>query len=94
METLGNDCLIGQYVTIVDHEAHNIIPEQRQYLGPVGNVTIGRNVWFDNNVTILKNSIIGDNSVVGANSVVTKDVPENSIAAGIPCKVIKTRGNS
>lgn len=43
------------------------------------------------NVTVLKGVSIGANSVVGANSLVTKDIPNNVIAAGIPAKVIKNR---
>jgi acetyltransferase-like isoleucine patch superfamily enzyme len=41
------------------------------------------------NVTILKGVIIGKNSIIGANSLVTKDIPDNCIAAGNPCIVIK-----
>ena len=52
-------------------------------------IKVGNNVWFGGNVTVLPGVEIGDNSVIGAGSVVTKDIPENSIAVGNPCKVIK-----
>ena len=50
---------------------------------------IGDNVWVGDNVTILPNVHIGNGCVVGSNSVVTKDIPDNCIAVGIPAKVIK-----
>jgi len=53
-------------------------------------VKIGSNVWIGSNVTILPSVEIGDGAVVGAGSVVTKNVPEYSIVAGNPAKVIKT----
>ena len=52
-------------------------------------VTIGKNVWIGSGSIILPGVSIGDNSIIGAGSVVNKDIPENSIAVGNPCKVIK-----
>jgi acetyltransferase-like isoleucine patch superfamily enzyme len=54
-------------------------------------IVIGNNVWLGMNVVVTPGVQIGDNVIVGANSVVTKDIPSNSIACGIPCKVIKTK---
>lgn len=45
---------------------------------------------FGRHVLVLKGVTIGDNSFIGAGSIVTRDIPANSIAAGIPCKVITT----
>lgn len=56
-----------------------------------GNIFIGDDVWIGANVTILKGVTIGNGAVVGAASVVTKDVPEYSVVAGNPCKLIKYR---
>ena len=50
---------------------------------------VGDNVWFGGNVVVLAGVTIGNNSVIGAGSVVTKDIPDNVIAAGNPCKVIR-----
>ena len=52
-------------------------------------VTIGDNVWIGGNTVILPGVHIGDNVVIGGGSVVTKDIPDWSIAAGNPCKVIR-----
>ena len=52
-------------------------------------IRVGNDVWFGGNVVVLPGVKIGNNVVIGAGSVVTKDIPENSIAVGNPCKVIK-----
>ena len=53
-------------------------------------IVVGDNVWFGAGVSVLPGVIVGDNCVIGAGSVVTKDIPANSVAAGNPCKVIRT----
>jgi acetyltransferase-like isoleucine patch superfamily enzyme len=55
-----------------------------------GRIIIGNNVFIGNNVMFLPNVIIGDNVVIGAGSVVTRNIPPNSVAAGVPCKVIRS----
>ena len=52
-------------------------------------IKIGKNVWIGSNAAVLPGVTIGDNAVIGAGAVVTKDVPANRIAAGVPAKVIK-----
>lgn len=52
-------------------------------------VKIGNNVWIGGGVQINQGVIIGDNTIIGSGSVVTKDIPSNVIAAGVPCKVIR-----
>lgn len=53
-------------------------------------IEVGNNVWIGGNVVVLPGVKIGNNCVIGAGSVVTKDIPDNSVAVGNPCKVIKT----
>lgn len=86
---IGDDTLIGQYVTIMDHEAHGIEPNKRRELGEIGTVIIGKNVWLGNNVVILKNSEIGDNTIVATGAVVSGKFPANVIIGGVPAKIIK-----
>ena len=86
---IGNDTLIGQYVTIMDHEAHGIDPHRRREIGETGKVIVGKNVWIGSNVIILKNSEIGNNSIIAAGAVVSGKFPENIIIGGIPAKIIK-----
>lgn len=53
-------------------------------------IKIGSNVWLGENVTILKGVTIGNNVIIGIGTIVTKDIPSNSIVAGIPAKVVGT----
>jgi len=87
---IGDDTLIGQNVTIMDHEAHGINPDKRRQTGEIGTVIIGKNVWLGNYVTILKNSNIGDNTIVATGAVVSGIFPANVIIGGVPAKIIKT----
>lgn len=52
-------------------------------------VKIGNNVWIGAGVHINQGVTIGDNTIIGAGNVITKDIPANVIAAGVPCKVIR-----
>lgn len=56
-------------------------------------IKIGNNVWFGGNVTVIGGVTIGNNSVIGAGSIVVNDIPEDSLAVGNPCKVIKKINN-
>jgi acetyltransferase-like isoleucine patch superfamily enzyme len=55
-----------------------------------GPIKIGNNVHIGTNSIILPNVSIGNNCIIGVGSIVTKDVPDNSVAAGVPCKVIRS----
>ena len=52
-------------------------------------VKIGRNVWIATNCTILKGVTIGDNSIIAAGSVVIGNIPANTVAGGVPARVLK-----
>ena len=67
---------------------HNEDPANRHelYGKPIN---IGKNVWIGSNATVLQGVTIGDGAIIAAGAVVTKDVPENTIAAGVPAKVIR-----
>jgi len=54
-----------------------------------GKIVVGDNVWIGANCVILPNVTIGSGSVIGAGSVVTKDIPDNVVAVGNPCRPIK-----
>lgn len=86
--TIGKNVLIGPNVTI-STTGHPIHPAHRadgMYSFPV---SIGDNVWIGANVIVLPGVTIGENSVIGAASVVTKDIPANVVAFGVPCKVYR-----
>jgi len=84
---IGNGVLIGHNVTLATLN-HDERPEFRQNIYPKP-IKIGNNVWIGSNATILQGITIGDGAIIGANAVVTKDVPENTIVAGVPAKIIR-----
>ena len=74
---IGCDCIIGQNVTIGGNFHSNGVP------------IIGDNVFIGPGSRILGKIIIGDNSIIGANSVVLTDVPDGSVFAGVPARIIR-----
>ncbi|NOW92758.1 galactoside O-acetyltransferase [Clostridium beijerinckii] len=86
---IGEHVMIAPNVTITP-TGHPVDPDLRkpgtQFSIPV---KIGNNVWIGSNAVILPGVTIGDNSVIGAGSVVTHDIPENVIAVGNPCRVLR-----
>ena len=88
--SIGKGCQIGDLVAIYDCDFHEISPETRNdSVGESLPVEIGNNVWLGSRVMVLKGVKIGDNSVIAAGSIVTKSIPANSLAAGIPARVIR-----
>lgn len=93
---IGDNCLFASRIYITDHhhgepEAAILhIPPKDRLLVSKGPVIIENNVWVGEGVAIMPNVRIGKNSIIATNAVVTKDVPPNSVVAGVPAKVIKT----
>ena len=88
--TIGNDCLVGNNVTIMDHNAHGISPTKRKNTqGTPNEIVIENNVWIGNGVTILGGTIIGENSIVSVGSVVKGVFPSNVIIQGNPAIIAK-----
>lgn len=86
---IGDFTMIGPSTHIYT-ACHSLNPEERKNFIEFGKpVTIGENVWIGGHCTILPGITIGKNFVIGAGSVVTKDIPENVVAVGNPCKVIR-----
>lgn len=96
--TIGDDCNFGPNVTIVTPVHPMVASERRLMRTGAGEekrlcyakpVHIGNDCWFGANVTVCPGVTIGDGCVIGAGSVVTRDIPANSFAAGVPCRVIR-----
>ena len=86
---IGDNCQMAPNVAIYT-AGHPIHPVSRNSMYEYGKeVTIGDNVWIGGNTVICPGVHIGDNVVIGAGSVVTKDIPDWTVAAGNPCRVLR-----
>jgi acetyltransferase-like isoleucine patch superfamily enzyme len=87
---------IGDHVeaTSVHFETHDggvwVFREEIPGLDVIKRVTVGSNVYIGFGSIVLPGVTIGDNVVIGAGSVVTRDIPSNSVAVGVPARVIKS----
>ena len=88
--TIGNDVQLTEGVTILTHGYDWSVLKgvYGEVLGSSGAVSIGNNVFIGIHTTILKGVHIGNNVIIGANSLVNKNIPDNCVAAGNPCKKV------
>ena len=91
--SIGRECIIADRVMLIDFD-HGVVEVER----PIRvqgiykrDVHVGHNCWIGYGVCVLRGVTVGDNSVIGTSSVVTKDLPANSVAAGLPARVLRTR---
>jgi len=89
--TLGRNVHITNGVNFIGHDGgtllfRHLIPD----LEITKPITVGDDVYIGNNVTILPGVTIGNKVIIGAGAVVTHDIPNNSVAVGVPARVIKT----
>lgn len=84
---IGNDCLIGHQVVFATLN-HDQDPEKRGNMFPAP-IKLGQKVWIGSHATILAGVTIGDNSIIAAGAVVTKDVPPDTVAGGVPARILK-----
>ena len=86
---IGDNCLFGPNVSLFT-AGHPVHPDTRNSGYEYGKeITVGDNVWIGGNTVVCPGVNIGNNVVIGAGSVVTKDIPDWSIAAGNPCRVLR-----
>ena len=92
---IGDCCLLGSHVMIIDHSHGNstkeeltIHPSERDLFSK-GEIVIGDYCWICENVVILPGVHIGSGTTIGANAVVTHDIPANCVAAGNPARILK-----
>lgn len=93
---IQDNVMFGSRVFITDHQHGDTtienfqIPPFKRPLISKGPVIIKNNVWIGEGVCILPNVTIGENCIIGSNAVVTKSIPANCVAIGIPARIIKT----
>ena len=86
---IGENVQVAPNVSIYT-AGHPVHPESRNSGYEYGiDITIGNNVWIGGNTCIMPGVTVGNNVVIGAGSVVTKDLPDDVIAAGNPCRIIR-----
>lgn len=91
--SIGRECIVADRSMFIDFD-HSVawtdapIRTQGIYTRPV---TIGHNVWVGYGASVLRGATVGDNAVIGTYAVVTKDVPTNAVAAGVPARVVRMR---
>ena len=88
--TIGDDSLIAAHCTLttLSHNADGQKYRETTFNAPI---KIGTNVWLGYGVVVMPGVSIGDNAIIGAGAVVTKDVPPNAVAVGVPARVVRQR---
>ena len=88
--TIGENVDINDNFTIMTHDFGTFVflNKYHDFVPSSGKVTIGNNVYIGRDVTILEGVTIVDNCIIGLGSIVTKDIPLNSVACGVPAKVV------
>ncbi len=91
--TIGDNVRITNDVKFITHDGgiwvlrnNNLLTNSDKF----GKITVGNNVHIGMNSIIMPGVNIGNNVVIGCGAVVTKDIPDNSVAVGVPAKVIET----
>jgi acetyltransferase-like isoleucine patch superfamily enzyme len=90
---IGRECIVADRVMLIDFD-HGVVEVER----PIRlqgiykrDVAVGNNCWIGYGACILRGVTVGDNCIVGSNSVVTKDVPDDTVVAGMPAKALRRR---
>lgn len=83
---IGSDFTCGRDVVIRSFDGHTILEDGYRISAPI---KIGNHVWVGQGATILKGVTIGDGAIIAAGAIVTKDVPNDCVAAGVPAKIVK-----
>ncbi|HEY8173542.1 MAG TPA: DapH/DapD/GlmU-related protein [Dehalococcoidia bacterium] len=86
--SIGRDCLIGNYVLIMDSDYHDL--RDRSKPGIAKAIVIEDNVWIGARAIVLKGVHIGEGAVVAAGAIVVNDVPARTVVANEPAKVVRT----
>ncbi|MEZ0253028.1 MAG: acyltransferase [Methylobacteriaceae bacterium] len=88
--TIGDQCLIAKDTLITVSDMHSLLDVATgDRINPAADVTIEPKVWIAENVRVLKGVTIGSQSVIGACSLVTKDIPRQCVAVGVPARVVR-----
>jgi acetyltransferase-like isoleucine patch superfamily enzyme len=88
---IGRDCMFSGDIRVDNSDVHSIIDlATGRRMNPPGDIVIEDHVWIGYGVSISKGVRIGHDAIIGSGAVVTRDVPANSVAVGVPAKVVRT----
>jgi acetyltransferase-like isoleucine patch superfamily enzyme len=91
--SIGRECIVADRVMLIDFD-HGVVEVERPIRDQgiyKRDVRVGHNVWVGYGACFLRGAVVGDNAVIGTYTVVTRDVPANAVAAGVPVKVLRMR---
>ena len=90
--SIGNNCLISAFCYFVPHDGGTWVLNNlnQTKLDKIAPIVIGDNTYIGMSTIVIGGVTIGDNCIIGAGSIVTKDIPNNMVAAGVPAKIICT----
>jgi acetyltransferase-like isoleucine patch superfamily enzyme len=92
---LGDDVLCGAYCYFIGSGPYITdeleVPFKKQGMQPKGGISIANNVWFGSNVQVMDGLEVATGSIIGSSAVVNKSIPEYSVYAGVPAKLVKKR---
>ena len=87
---VGKNCLFGSDTKFWCTDFHSIVDAETQTrINYPEKIVIHDHVWISYGVAVLKNTVVSQDSIIGCQSVVTRDIPQNVIAMGVPCKIMK-----
>jgi acetyltransferase-like isoleucine patch superfamily enzyme len=90
---IGKDTLIAEYVVIRDQD-HDVRTRPIRLAGFITSpIRIGQDVWIGCKATILRGAVLGDRCVIGAHALVKSEIPQDTLAVGIPAHAIRHIGN-
>jgi acetyltransferase-like isoleucine patch superfamily enzyme len=91
--SIGRECIIADRVMLIDFD-HGVTEEER----PIRlqgiykrDVNVGHNCWIGYGACILRGVTVGDNAIIGTSTVVTRDLPANAVAGGVPARILRMR---
>lgn len=92
---IGEDCLLSSQLSFFTHDGGVKVLNSLNYfdgkaMDKVGKIVVGNNCFIGHGAKLMPGVTIGDNVIVGACAIVTKDVPSNSVVAGMPARVVCT----
>jgi acetyltransferase-like isoleucine patch superfamily enzyme len=90
---IGRECIVADRVMLIDFD-HGVTEEER----PIRvqgiykrDVNVGNNCWIGYGACILRGVTVGDNAIIGTSTVVTRDLPANAVAGGVPARILRMR---